>query len=114
MSLNAITPNLILIALVYFELIHKIKRCLIEKNTIKKSQLDTNLIWQGPEFDIAFKYAYIFKTIWLTAFYAPLAPIVVPISIIGLSINLFLEKILFSKSYSIPNTISSMLNDSAI
>lgn len=114
MLLNAGTPNISLFFLTYFEIILRIQRYLVERGTLKRSQLEANLLFQGPEAEIAFKYAYIFKTIWLTAFYAPLAPIVVPISIFGLLINYFLEKILFGKKYSIPNTVSSMLNDSAI
>ena len=39
---------------------------------------------------IPFKYGYIIKTLWLTAFYAPLVPIVVPVSIFGLIINYWL------------------------
>ena len=48
MSLNAVTPNLTLIFLNYFELIQKIKRYLTEKKFWKKSQLEANLIYQGP------------------------------------------------------------------
>lgn len=92
----------------------KIQRCLIEKGTIKKSQSDANLIYQAPIPEIPYKYAYLFKTLWLTAFYAPLTPVVVPISAFGLILNYFVEKCLFGKAYSSPNTISSMLNDSAI
>lgn len=55
-----------------------------------------------------------FKTIWLTAFYAPLAPVVVVISLIGLVLNYLVEKCLFGKSYSSPNMLSSMVNDSAV
>lgn len=51
---------------------------------------------------------------WLTAFYAPMVPIVVPVSIFGLTVNYFIQKCLYGKSYSIPNMLSSMLNDTAI
>lgn len=54
------------------------------------------------------------KTLWLTAFYAPLVPVVVPISIIGLVLNYFIEKDLYRKIYNVPNMLSSMVNDSAI
>lgn len=39
---------------------------------------------------------------------------IVPISIFGLLINYFLEKFLFGHSYATPNTISSIINDSAV
>lgn len=54
------------------------------------------------------------KTIWLTAFYAPLVPVVVPISVVGLVGNYFIEKYLYARVYSVPNMLSSMVNDSAI
>lgn len=54
------------------------------------------------------------KTIWLAAFYAPLVPVVVPISIIGLILNYLIEKDLYRKVYNVPNMLSSMVNDSAI
>jgi len=59
-------------------------------------------------------YSYIIKTIWLTAFYAPFTPIVVPISILGLIFNYFVEKYLFGVVYSAPNMISKAVNDSCI
>ena len=112
--LNAVVPNILMIVMLYCEVPLKIQRCLTERDTLKKSQLEANYLWQGPAAEIPYKYAYIFKTIWLTAFYAPLAPLVVPISIFGLVFNLILEKCLYGKIYSIPNLLSSMLNDSAI
>ena len=90
MMLNALIPNLMLIVLAYCEVPLKIQRCLTERGTLKKSQLESNYLWQGPMAEIPYKYAYIFKTIWLTAFYAPLAPLVVPISIFGLILNYIL------------------------
>lgn len=54
------------------------------------------------------------KTIWLTAFYAPLVPLVVPISIFGLIFNYWLEKYSYGKKYAAPNMISSLVNDAAI
>ncbi len=60
------------------------------------------------------KYSYIIKTLWLTAFYAPFVPIVVPLSIFGLIFNFIVEKYLFGSSYSAPNMISKAVNDSCI
>ena len=114
MIMNAVIPNVTLFLLTYCELIPKINRWLIKRGTIKNSQYDANSVYQGPTMQLPYKYAYVFKTIWLTAFYAPVCPIVVPISIFGLLINYWIEKCLFSRVYSIPNTTSSMVNDSAI
>ena len=114
MLMNALTFNLSLFLIKYFELVLRLQRCLVERGTLKKSQMEANLLYQGPLPELEFNYAYIFKTIWLTAFYAPLAPVVVPISIIGLLLHFFIMKALFGRAFSTPNTISSMLNDSAI
>ena len=114
MMLNAVTPNLTLFLLNYCELIQKVKRYCIERGSMKKSQLEANKIYEGPTAEISYKYAYIFKTIWLTAFYAPLAPIVVPVSVFGLVVNYFLEKCIYGKVYCAPNMLSSILNDAAI
>ena len=67
-----------------------------------------------PEPVLPEKYSYIIKTLWLTAFYAPFTPVVVPISIIGLIINYFIEKNLFGSAYSAPNMISAALNESCV
>jgi hypothetical protein len=61
-----------------------------------------------------YKYGYILKTIWLTAFYAPFVPVVVPLSMIGLGINYWIEKHLFRYAYSVPNTLSSMINENGM
>lgn len=90
MMINAVVPNLVILILNYFEIIQKIQRHFIEKGTSKKSQLEANKVFQGPEAEISYKYGYIFKTIWLTAFYAPLVPIVVPVSVVGLILNYFI------------------------
>jgi hypothetical protein len=90
MILNALIPNLLLIIVNYCQIIKKIKRRLLKKDILKYSQYEANLLYEGPPTRIPEKYIYIIRTIWLSAFYAPLVPIVVPISIIGLIINYFL------------------------
>lgn len=90
MILNAAIPNITLFILSYCEVISRIYRCLIEHGTFKYTQYEANLIYEGPPAEIPYKYAYVFKTIWLTALYTPLVPIVVPISVAGLAINYFL------------------------
>jgi hypothetical protein len=54
------------------------------------------------------RYSYILKTLLLTALYAPMIPIVVAISLIGLAFFYAVEKLLFRTSYAMPHTISSM------
>jgi hypothetical protein len=73
-----------------------------------------NELFLGPIIDVPSKYAYILKIVWLTGFYAPLVPIVIAIAAAGLMLNYLFEKLLFSKSYSVPNTISSMVYENAL
>lgn len=109
MILNAIIPNITLFFLSYSELINRIFRFLVEKELIIATQMELNELFLGPEVDMPNKYAYILKTLWLTALYAPLIPIVVVISMFGIILNYFIEKILYTRSYSLPNTVSSMV-----
>lgn len=114
MILNAILPNLTLFILDYSEIISKVKRYIAAKGWIIYTQAELNEIFIGPEIDLPNKYGYILKTLLLTAFYASLIPIVVVISMIGLLILYFVEKILYTKSYSLPHNVSSMSYESAI
>ncbi len=61
-----------------------------------------------------YKYAYIVKTLWLTAFYASFVPFSAFYTLFGLIINYFVEKKLFAGTYSAPEMISSVLNEKAV
>lgn len=54
------------------------------------------------------------RTVWLTCFYAPFAPLVVPIAIFGLIIFYFTEAELFRSSYRVPNMLSMDLTRMAM
>jgi hypothetical protein len=112
MILNAITPNVINFVTNKFDLAGKIKRylCLQKKFGIF-TQLEANQLYVLPQPLLPAKYSYIIKTLWLTSFYAPFTPIVVPISMLGLALSYLLEKYLFGSAYSAPNMISSDVND---
>jgi hypothetical protein len=115
MILNAITPNLAVFVVNKFEVMGRINRFIFLKTGFFIiTQLEANRLYELPKPDFTEKYSYIVKTLWLTAFYAPFVPIVVPISAIGLTIKYFIEKFLFSRSYSIANKISACLNRSCM
>jgi hypothetical protein len=114
MILNALTPSLTLLLLNYFQIIRKIKRNLLKKGKIKRTQYEANLLYEGPSTEIYSKYAYVFKTVWLSAFYGAFVPVVVPIGALGLILNYFLEKFLFARAYATPIASSSIVNDNAI
>lgn len=48
MILNAIVPNILLFVLNHCEIVAKVKRCLIERNYLKVTQLEANKVYQGP------------------------------------------------------------------
>ena len=45
MLLNAVVPNVLLLILNYWEVPLKIQRCLTQRGTLKKSQLESNYLW---------------------------------------------------------------------
>jgi hypothetical protein len=61
-----------------------------------------------------YKYAYVIKTLWLTAFYTSFVPFSAFYTLLGLIINYFVEKKLFSGTYSAPEMFSSVLNEKAV
>lgn len=56
------------------------------------------------------KYPVLIKTMWLTALYAPLIPIGIPISIVALFIYYWVEKYLVLRRFKRPAIISASLN----
>ena len=76
--------------------------------------MNANKVYEGVYPEIAFRYAYFIRTLWLTAFYAPLVPVVVPISILGLTTRYWIEKVSYGNYYSTPNMISSLVNHAAM
>jgi hypothetical protein len=49
-----------------------------------------------------FKYVYYIKTMCLTAFYAPLVPLIVPISFMGFIVNYWIDKYLILRRHKDP------------
>lgn len=73
-----------------------------------------NEIYQTPLPDMPYKYAYALKTLWLTGFYTSFVPFSAFYTFFGLILNYFVEKKLFSKTYSAPEMSSSVLNEKAV
>ncbi len=67
-------------------------------------------MYEKPEVHLTQKYAYIFKTFWLTLFFMPTVPLVILIGLFGLILYYFAEIYLFSGCYKAPNMISARLN----
>jgi hypothetical protein len=114
MILNAIVPNVTLLFLDYSEIINRVLRFCVEKGWLVYSQVELNQIFIGSVIELPNKYAYILKTLWLTALYAPLIPVVVGVSMVGLILFYFVEKFLYTRSYCMPSNVSSMSFESAV
>ena len=72
-------------------------RWAIRKDYIFATQMSANILYEKPTPEVSYKYGYLIRTLWLAALYCPLTPIVVPISAIGLLLNLAIEKCLHYK-----------------
>lgn len=114
MSINAFSPNIIGLILTKIEFPTCILQFLAKIGCMKKTQKDANKLFELTEVDFPVKYAYVIRTVWLTVFYAPFAPIIVPISVLGLIFFYFAETELFRSSYKVPNMLSMSITRTAI
>lgn len=51
-----------------------------------------NVLFEDPNYNIALRYAYVLNSMFITAFYAPLIPIVLIWTVLGLTFTYFLDK----------------------
>lgn len=72
-------------------------------------QAEANALFEGPEFDISASYASVIKTMWLTALYAPLIPLCIPISIGGLLLKYWVDKYIFLRRCTSPQLMGRNL-----
>lgn len=114
MSLNAISPNLINLILVKLQFPTLIIRYFLKIGCFKYTQKQANKIFELTEADFPVQYAYVIRTIWLTCFYAPFVPAIVPIALIGLIVFYFTEGELFRTSYKVPNMVSIRITKVAL
>ena len=114
MSLNAITPNVTSLIINKVEFPSILFRLMARMGCCKYSQAEANKLYEYGDVDFPVKYAYVIRTIWLTCFYAPFVPVVVPISIFGLIFFYFTEAELFRSSYRAPNMLSISITRTAM
>jgi hypothetical protein len=87
MMINVVVNNAVNFMLVRLEIPAWLDRLMFYFRWKEYTQAEANKIFQASEVDIEYKYAYIFKTLWLTAFFMPSQPAVIFLSIIALAIN---------------------------
>ena len=114
MMMNVIVNNGVNFVLVTMEIPAWVDRLMFYFRWHEFTQAEANKIFEANEVDIEYKYAYIFKTLWLTAFFMPSQPTVIFLSILALVINYWSEKYLFSGFYSIPHMFSGRISISVL
>lgn len=114
MSMNALTPNISSLLINKLEFPAFIFRFMARLGCCKYTQFEANKLYELSEVDFPVKYAYVIRTLWLTCFYAPFAPLIVPISVLGLIFFYFTETELFRSSYRAPNMLSISITRTAM
>jgi hypothetical protein len=75
----------------------------------KMTQQEANLLFEGPPFDIAQRYANVQKTMLFTAFYATLVPIGILFSLVGLFLTYWTDKYMLLRRHCRPNALGKDL-----
>ena len=65
-----------------------------------------NKLWQGHKISNADNYQYITRVLFVTTWFASVAPVGVFLSLLGVVLDLWISKILLVKVYKIPENIS--------
>ncbi|KAM3146261.1 hypothetical protein pb186bvf_001606 [Paramecium bursaria] len=76
----------------------------------KMTQLEANKLWENPTIYFYDCYTFLCKTIFVTFFFAPLVPIGIVFSAVGLFLYYWVQKYLLTRRYSIPPEESAQLN----
>ena len=95
--------------------INKFKIYLLEKrkNPDKhhyKTQIELNKLYEKPNMDISYKYAYLAKTTAMTFFYLPIFPLGFIISFLGFILGYFLELYNFTRRYKRPEMLNETIS----
>ena len=96
----------------YYMRLYKRWRIKSQGKSCTLTQKQANLWFEGPAIDMAQCYAGVLKSLWLTAFYAPVLPIGLPISLIGLFLTYWTDKYLLLNRYVKPLELGKTLSQS--
>ena len=113
MTFLSVTNALVSPLLAYFDFFYLYKNIqqfiLKHKKTTTHTQEEINSIFEYQNADIAIIYARVMKTVIFTAFYAPIIPICIPVAILGLVLNYYIQKYLLVKRNSSPLEFGELL-----
>ena len=88
----------------------KFKQCIIEqKEKINLNQKELNELYELQSMNVAMKYSYLVKTLYMSFFFAPVFPLGFGISLFGFIFGYWLEKYNFSKMYKKPEKLSKLI-----
>ena len=95
----------------YFKqfLIRRIEKEKVPDKSHYMTQKELNKLYELPDMNIAYKYAYIAKTMAMTLFYLPIFPMGFIISFIGLVLGYILELYNFTHLYKRPEMIDEII-----
>ena len=65
-----------------------------------------NKLWEGHSIQNADNYQYITRVLFVTTWFASVAPLGVFISLVGIILDYWISKVMLSKVYKIPENIS--------
>eukprot|EP00825_Cyclidium_porcatum_P005030 TRINITY_DN123_c0_g1_i3.p2 TRINITY_DN123_c0_g1~~TRINITY_DN123_c0_g1_i3.p2 ORF type:complete len:633 (-),score=112.39 TRINITY_DN123_c0_g1_i3:159-2057(-) len=68
------------------------KRAIKNKDKCTLTQKQLNVLFEEPNYSIALRYAYVLNSMFITAFYAPLIPVTLIWTVLGLAFTYFLDK----------------------
>ncbi len=104
-----LTPGLAIFDPGFIMQLFKRKQELKKGATSELTQRDAHKLFEGPQFDIATKYANLIKTVLLVGFYAPALPSVLVLAGIGLILSFWADKYILLRRVALPNTLDNDL-----
>ena len=90
-------------------ILKKLRMYIITKKNKRLPQNELNKLYELLDMDIASKYSYITRTLFMSFFYLPIFPLGIPICFLGFIFSYFLEKYNFIKKYKKPLMLNSKI-----
>ena len=87
----------------------KLRLCIIKKKNKHLPQNELNSLYELLDMDIASKYSYVTRTLYMCFFYLTIFPLGVPICLLGFIFAFCLEKYNFIKQYKKPINLNSQI-----
>lgn len=99
---NAVVQPLLYLAAPVYQLKRIYRWIVVKRGLDKITQYEANLLFEGPEVDLAGRYANLMKTCIVSIFYAPLVPIGLIISSLGIVLDTLAFKYMLITYHSRP------------